>query len=435
MPKRTIIFAGIGVFFVLIIAAVYAFSSGGKKPANNQPVELVWWKTFEDPQNIQELINAYQETHKNVTIRYVKKDVTTYEQELVDAIASGNGPDIMTIHNDWLPKHIGKLAPAPDSVITERQYRDTFMDVASDDFIRDGKIYAMPLSVDVLALYYNKDILNSVGISTPPKTWPEIESAVQKITRQDQNGDFIRSGMAMGLASNVNRAADVISLLMLQDGTQFYSSSQDVTLDAPVQANGSSYNPAAEALAYYSQFANPAKKDYTWNAKASNSVDAFSQGKLGMMLSYSYMRDMILDKAPSLNWGVSDAPQTAEAAATGSRVNFANYWGEAVSKSSKNQAVAWDFLNFITQKDVLAKFYAKHPMPASRKDMIESQYSDINLGVFAENVPTAKSVYKQDADIFEGVFIKMIEDVILRNLKPEEAVQNAAQQLRLIPKS
>jgi ABC-type glycerol-3-phosphate transport system substrate-binding protein len=233
----------------------------------------------------------------------------------------------------------------------------------------------------------------------------------------------------------VNRAADIVSLLMLQDGTQFYSNTQDVTLDAPVQTENSSYSPAAEALSYYSQFANPAKKAYTWNAKASNSVDAFSQGKLGMMLSYSYMRDLIVDKAPNLNWGVADVPQTAEAAATGSKVNFANYWGEAVSKSSKNQAVAWDFLNFITQKDSLAKFYAKHPLPASRKDMIESQYSDVNLGVFAENVPTAESVYKQDADIFEGVFIKMIEDVILRNLKPEEAVQNAAQQLRLIPRS
>ena len=39
------------------------------------------------------------------------------------------------------------------------------------------------LSVDSLGLYYNKDILGSDGIATPPKTWAEMAVDVQKIKK------------------------------------------------------------------------------------------------------------------------------------------------------------------------------------------------------------------------------------------------------------
>ncbi len=427
MDKKYLIIGGAVLFFVVLLILSIILVSGGAKRESTQPVELVWWKVFESPDSIAPLMSAYSNLHKNVTIRYVKKDINTYEKELVDAIASGKGPDILTIHNDWVPKHLEKLAPMPESMVSIRQYKESFIDVAADDFIRDNKIYAVPLSVDVLALYYNKDILNSVGISEPPKTWPEIISAVMKITKQDSGGDFTRSGIALGMTSNVNRGVDVLTLLMLQNGTRFYGPDGDVTID---QQTSNDLNPAALALEFYTQFANPGKKTYTWNAKTNNSIDAFSQNKLGMMLSYSYMQEQIRDKAPTLNWGISAVPQTD---ASGIKVNFANYWGEAVSKSSKNPTVAWDFLNFITQKETLKTYYALHNLPASRKDMVQDQFSDLEVGVFAENSLTAKSVFKQDAAVFEGIFIKMIEDVVLRNATPATALQDAAQQLRIIP--
>jgi multiple sugar transport system substrate-binding protein len=432
MSKKYLIIGGIVLVFILILVVAYVMTSGEKAPPQ-QRAELVWWKVFDDSDKTQELINDYQGLNKNVTIRYVKKDVATYEQELIDALASGRGPDILTVHNDWLPKHKDILIEMPANMMTERQYRETFLDVAGEDFISDGKIYAIPLSVDVLALYYNKDIFNSVGISEPPKTWSDVASAAQKITSQDRNGDFIRSGIAMGSSSNVNRAADILALLMLQNGTVFYDQNKTISFDnQQIEALDGSFNPASTALDFYTQFANPGKRAYTWNAKADNSVDAFSQNKLGMMISYSYMRERIIDKAPNLNWGVAAIPQVDN---SGNKINFANYWGEGVSKSSKSPQAAWDFLRFISQKEVLAKYYAKREVPASRKDMIASQYSDIELGVFAENALIAKSMRKEDANRVESILLNTIDDVVLRNASATEAVRNAAQQMRLIPKN
>ncbi|MBX4188206.1 MAG: extracellular solute-binding protein, partial [Candidatus Doudnabacteria bacterium] len=211
MKKYLLIGGAILVIFILVIVSVI-FAGDGNNRNSEEQVELTWWKTFQDREDVGPLIEAYQKSRPNVTIKYVKKNIADYESELLNAIASGKGPDIFTIHNDWLPVHIDKMSAMP-SGMTERQYRDSFVDVAASDFIKDGKIYAMPLAVDTLALYYNKDILGSAGIFTPPTTWPEVVSAVQKITSQDNSGNFTRSGIAMGSSSNVNRAADIMLLL------------------------------------------------------------------------------------------------------------------------------------------------------------------------------------------------------------------------------
>ncbi len=427
--KKILIIGGIVVFFfVLIVGAVLLAGNTGKKnTGSKEQVELVWWKPFNDRSDMEALISEYQKVRKNVTIKYVKKNINTYEEELLNAIASGNSPDIFSIHNDWLPKHIDKMAPITEGLMSQREYEDAFVDVAADDFIKDGKIYSMPLTVDVLGLYYNKDILGSAGIFTPPKTWLEVTSDVQKITKIDAEGNFTRSGISLGTSTNINRSTDILLLLMLQNGTQFYNATYTTArFNQDISANGENYNPGEMALSYFTQFAKPSNKAYTWNNRADNSVDAFVQGKLGMMLSYSYMAPTLRAKAPNLNWGVVGVPQVDT---SDLKVNFANYWGESVSKTSKKQAAAWDFLKFITQHDVLAKYQAKIKSPSSRKDLLKDQSKDLDLGVFAENAITAKGVYKSDANQFEIIFLKMIDDVNLRGKDPDDAINAAVSQV------
>ena len=156
-------------------------------------------------------ISEYQKRNPRVAeIVYKKLTVDTYENDLMDALATGNGPDIFLIHNTWLPKHADKLAPAPIDnlsasqapVLTPKQVQDQFADVVSSDFVSDGKVFALPLSVDSLSLFYNKDLLNQAGISTPPATWLDFDGAARKITRVDSLGNINLSGAAMGMSSD-----------------------------------------------------------------------------------------------------------------------------------------------------------------------------------------------------------------------------------------
>lgn len=412
---------------VILIALTAASCGGGGSAGPSGQVTLRFWKPFEDSDSMQTLIAAYQQKHSNVRIEYTKKNIADYEEDLVNALADGTGPDIFSINNSWLPKYQSRLAPAPDSVFTFKDYRDTFVPIVVDNFTgSDRKVYGVALAVDSLALYYNKDLLGSSGIGVPPKTWADLERHVQRITKQDKNGYFTRSGIAMGTSSNVNRPSDIVYLLMLQAGAQPWQEDHlSSTFADSVNRNGNRVEAGRQALEFYTSFANPASDNYSWNARSDYSIDAFVNGRAAFLYSYAYTRDTIAQKAPNLNYDIAQVPQYDYDSPT---VNYANYFGEVVSKQSKNSAVAWDFLKFISSKDSLDKYYAKQKQPSSRRDLVELQISDPDIGVFANSNLTAKAFYKPDEARMDKIFNSMIDAVILRGVDADDALRQASQQ-------
>src|SRR6185503_20327138 len=98
-----------------------AISCGGSKtPAKK--ITLKFWKTFEESQNMQPMIDAYQKRHPNISIEYTKKNSDGYEADLLDALASGQGPDIFSINNTWLPQYENKISAAPDTAFNLRDF-------------------------------------------------------------------------------------------------------------------------------------------------------------------------------------------------------------------------------------------------------------------------------------------------------------------------
>lgn len=424
--------------FLTIFLAVAFTAQGcnllGPPRAGGRQVELVWWKPFEDARFVQPLVEEFQRAHPNIHIKFVQKPIETYEDELVDALAAGQGPDIFSLHNDWLPKHKNKIAPAPEGLWSIREFQEKFLEVVNSELVDAGKIYGAPLSMDVLALYYNKDILAAAGLARPPATWEDLVKITPKLTKTDAFGNFERSAIALGTADNINRAPDILGLLMLQNGTPFFTPDRGQSLIAGSirDEQGNYFTPGKRALEFYTQFANPGKVTYTWNNRSNNSIDAFAAGQVAMVFGYSYLRPTLANKAPFLNYAVTGVPQLE---AGKSKVNFANYWAESVSKQSREQEAAWQFLKFITDPKVLEKYYEVQKAPSSRIDLLEKQIADPELGVFAENALSAKSFYKPQSDAVESIFAQMINDVVLRNITPEQALNAASQKINLLLKN
>lgn len=399
---------------------------GGGGTGGNQEVVLRYWRPFGDSQQMDSLIADYQSLHPNVRIEYAKKNIETYEDDLLNALASANGPDIFAINNSWLPKYLDKVVPAPEEAISYRDYKDAFVDVVVNDFTRDQTIYGVALSVDSLALYYNKDLLGTAGIATPPKTWEDLASDVQALTRQDRLGYFTRSGASLGLNLNVNRGVDILYLMMLQQGVIPWSSDGITPTFAQGLSTSEGFsNPAENALDFYTSFANPNSQNYTWNASSDYSIDAFANGRAAYLYSYSYTRDTLLQKSPNLNFDVAPVPQPN---LENPSINFANYFGEVVNKQSENQAWAWDFLKFISSRESLDKYYASVKQPSSRKDLIELQIPDPEIGVFAHANLTAKSFYKPDQARTDAIIGTMIDNVVLRGVSITDSLSQAENQ-------
>jgi len=420
----------VGAILVIVLLVWFFFIRGGSPNGGNtnQQLTLNIWGTFETTEGMRPFIEEFNKSNPNVQIEYSQHNVDSYENDLINALAINEGPDIFVIHNDWLPKYQNKLLPAPENLISLRDYKNSFVDVVYSDFVLDNKIWAAPISMDSLALYYNKDILGSASIAVPATTWQELKNQSERITNRGAGSFFNRSGVALGTNANINRAVDILYLLMLQDRVQPYSSdfSQPTFDQAITQKDGSSFFPASDALSFYTSFASPTADNYTWNSRSNYSIDAFANGELGYMYGYYYARDLIAQKAPNLNYDIAPVPQPDKIQTL---VNFANYWGFAVSKQTKNPNTAWNFIKTMTSKDVLKKYYAIHKLPAPRKDIINEQIGDPEIGVFASANLTAKSFYKKDQVKADNIFQSMIDDIILRGRSIENAISTAAQKI------
>lgn len=444
---------------ILSLLGIFLLSSGfGCKVVNKktkdamEPITLTYWRVFDGPDAFQEIIAKYKALHPFITIEYKKLRYSEYEAELLNALAEDRGPDIFSIHNTWIRKYESKLAPMPETTtmaypvtkgtikkevvpelrinnsLTLKELKDNFVDVVSQDvLLPNGKIYGLPLSVDTLAMFYNKDLFNNAGISQVPQYWnKEFLQDVKKLSKQDPKKGLIQSGAALGGSTNINRFSDILSVLMMQNGAVMADDNNQIAFNlVPSFGTSANYNPGLEALRFYTDFSNPVKESYTWNSDLPNSLDMFISGNLAIMFSYSYDLATIKAQAPKLNFSIAKLPQIEGNPPT--NINFANYWVEVVSKKSKHQNEAWDFIQFITEEEQVKGYLEKTKRPTALRSLVAKQRTDNEIGVFADQVLTAKSWYRgKNAAAAEDAIKEMIDAVVKNTGEKIQDIINTA---------
>jgi len=428
MSKKEILLI---IIVVAIVGGILLFI-GFIRPPKCKPVSLEVWGVYDEPDVFNEFISEYKKFNNCViSINYQKKPFEDYEKELINAFAVDKGPDIWMMHNTWLPKHKDKIAELAEEVFPFSQYRQTFVDVAAEDLTENNKIYAIPLYVDTLALFYNLNFFNTSGISSPPETWEDLINDLGKLTKKNQFGGIEKAGAAIGTAENINRASDILALLMLQNGTKMVSDEKkSATFEESIILNGETYYPGRDALRFYTEFSGPNKITYTWNRQMPYSVDAFADNKAAMVFGYSHLINTLTEKNPYLAYRIASMPQIKGREFD---INYASYWAMTVSKKSKAKDEAWKFIIYLTQKENSKNYLQKADRPAARRDLIDWQKSnDLNLAIFAEQSLTARNWYQADSSAIEKIFNNAIESIVLGSATYDQAIENMANQTTLL---
>lgn len=430
----------------LLLLGTLLFSGCFKKKQTGPTYELTLevWGVFDDSDAFKLINSNFKDMNprvKEVKYRRISSNAEEFEKELIDAFASGNGPDVLFFKSSWLSEHGDKIAPLPNSASKLAYFKETFPDVAYNDFVNDNSIYAMPLYNDTLALFYNKDLLNQAGISAPPKTWSEVKDQTKILTKIDSQGNINRSAIALGRSKDpggINRACDILMLMMLQGGTKMNDNKQQNKASFNTSLTGSS-SPGQSALNFYTQFSQANSEVYTWNSKMDYSVDSFRYGRTAMMLNYSYWAQRLKEMDPKLNFDVAPAPQLE----LENKVNYGIYWGLGVAKNKNIPAdagytnenrieQAWNYITFVTTKpaagatfDPTKTYLEETRKPAARRDLIQEQKGQPVLGVFAEQALTAKTWVQLEDSATEEIFSNMIDEVISGKSNAYEAITTA----------
>jgi multiple sugar transport system substrate-binding protein len=432
--QKKLLFILFGII-VLVGVGFLAYSFFVKKGVGKKQVTLTYWGLFEPEPVFQQVIADYEKAHPNVKINYSMENLRDYRQRLQTALArQGTGtksdnseiplresPDIFRIHLTWVPMLGNYLSAVPADVYDSPTFEKTFYPSAKENLRRQGQYVGIPLGIDSLVLYYNEDLLKSAG-KTPPRSWSELKRLACELTVYDSQGKLRTSGVAMGTTNNVDHWSDILGLMMLQNGADL-SKPASCSQESGAAVGEGEVCLGRDALTFYTIFASEHacsdmedKPGAVWDSLQPNSTYAFTTGRVAMYFGPTWRAFEIKELNPNLNFKMIPTPKLEE-----KKLAWATYWVEAVSKNSPNQPEAWEFLKYLSSKEVLEKLYQAQSAlrdfgePYPRVDMASLLLNQPMVSAVIEQAPYATTWYLSSRTSDNGIndqIIKYYEDAV-----------------------
>lgn len=401
----------LGFIIFRFVLPMFGENTGGK-------VELVYWGLWENENTMGALIDKFEATHPNITIKYKKQDIKQYNETLQTRINNGTGPDIFRFHSTWVPMLKEGLLPLSQEAINPNDFKKNYYPVIQKDLTQNGAIYGIPLEIDTLAMFVNTEIIKEAGISVP-KDWNDFVKAAVRITVKDSSGKIKTSGAALGTYDNINHAPDILGMLFMQNGTNTTDMQKTPT-------------NASETLDFYTSFAKG--NGAMWDDSLDEALIAFAKGNVGFFFGYSWDIFQIQAINPELKFEIYKVPGLP-----GRQMSIASYWVEGVSNKTKHPKEAMQFMNYLSKETTVEKLYVEEsktrafgePYPfVGLKDKLKDNKI---IYPFVEQGPNAVSTYFVSNTFDSGINDRMNAYLgnavrsVLGNTSAESAVKTLSQ--------
>lgn len=361
-------------------------------------------------------------------VRYTEQDPRTFSDTLINAIAEGNGPDLVLIPHDLLVTQAAKLTPISYEDLSVREFRDAFVEGA-EVFLFPSGVYGIPLAVDPLLMYWNRDIFASARLAYPPRTWEEmVLTTVPAVTVRRDNNDIARSALAFGEYANVQNAKAVLLMLMLQAGSQLVEITNNNFLVRLNTGSGTEVStPADSAVRFFTQFANPATVTYSWNRGMPRDRDAFLAEDLALYFGFGSEFGALKDGNANLNFDVAPVPQGDDVS---DQKGYGTMYAFSIPKASKNPQGAYEVAMRLTLGDANDALVRRLGLAPARRDLIELTSGSAVGDVVYRSALITRAWLDPNPLQSDNVFKEMIEAVTSGRTKVSEAIENATYKLQ-----
>ena len=422
------------ILIIFIVAAVFgvmvfsgAIKIGSDKGTASQGTVVLWGTV--KTQLISTAIEEFNRANPTVLLKYVQKSKDTFDQDLLEALASGTGPDIFFLPDNLAFHYKNKIFPIPYQSFPVSSFKNIFAE-AGEVFLTANGALAFPMTIDPMVMYYNRSMLDANSIVYPPVYWDDFHDLVPLLTKKDDSKKIIKSAVAMGQFSNINNAKDIISTFFMQMGNSIITQNNNGVFSSVLGENtGSNLTDLGPVLSFYTDFANPLKSVYSWNKSFPNSRDVFSADNSAFYFGYANELQLIVNKNPNLNFSVASMPQIKNASF---KLTSARVTGVAVLASSKNLNTAFSVASLMATTDFAPKFSNALSIPPARRDLLATKPTDAYFPTFFSSALYGRSWLDPSPEDTDNIFEGMIDKVLSNNMSASDAVKDADAKLRLL---
>lgn len=427
MSKFQIILMVVFGFFILIAVLMFALYQGG---SSSQEATVTIWGDLPSEAFSSILGTVVPVIDKSLNLVYVEKSSETIDKEFTEALASGQGPDLLITSQDRFLKNKSKLVAIPYDSVSERDFKEAFVE-EGELFMTPEGIYGLPLIVDPLVMYYNRDLLSSAGEARPMAYWDEIYSLTSKLTKRDAAGNVVQSTIALGETRNINNFKEILSLLMLQAGTPITGYSGTELRPFLAENFGLTVAPSESALDFYTQFSNPTKTYYSWNRSLSEAQTRFTSGDSAYYLGFASELTALRNKNPNLNFGVAPVPQSR---VSGRTITYGKVHSVSITRGVRNTGAAFRAALLLVSREVAEPLSYELILPTARRDLLSIKQNDAIVSVFFEAALQARGWLDPENVATRDIFRDMIDGVTSGRARTQEAVNAASRSLETLMK-
>ena len=416
------------VFIFAAIVGLLVFSGaiplGGKDQEGGQGT-VILWGTFKT-ESLSGLLEDFNNVNQSYIVRYVQKNPETFDQELLEALASGIGPDMFFLPDNLAFHYGNKIFAVPYDNYPLASFKKNFVQ-AGEVFLTSQSILAFPMTVDPLVMYYNRSMLDANGIVAPPDNWNDFISLAPVLTKKDETNKIIKSAVGFGHFSNVSHAKDILSALFMQTGNKIVTERGGFMVSDLGESTG--VYSLEDILKFYTDFADPLKNVYSWNKSFPTSRDFFSTNNLAFYFGYASELPSLVNKNPNQDFWVTEIPQIE---GSGFKLTSARVTGLAISAFSKNINTAFLAASQMSSGDFASKLSKNLGVVPARRDLLKTVPADAYSPVFYVSALYAKSWLDPSPKDTDDIFRRMIDGVLSSNFEPREAVSDANAKLYLL---
>jgi multiple sugar transport system substrate-binding protein len=278
---------------------------------------------------------AFLQQYPNVDIQAGFYD--DFDKKLPVLVASGTPPDEAPLRRQaefpaLAPQGVlADLTPflAKSGVLHEADFYPSTVAMQS----LDGKLYALPTTIDMYWLFYNKDLFDAGGVKYPDLSWDydhDWIDAARRLTKR-QGDQIVQAGAMMPSWWPIHYAT-AKNVAMWEGGTTDPSHCTRALYDSP---------GVIQAYQWYQDVLCKERVGVS-SDKAKAQGLLFENGKLAMWLSYD-QRSYYHDSVKNFNWDCMIVPLGDKGQA---RVGDILGNGGAIFALSKVKDVAWSYLEF-----------------------------------------------------------------------------------------
>ncbi len=425
------LFQGIlfAVFGFGAIIGLFVFTTHTGNTNNSNAIgTVVIWGTLPKSE-MQSFLTEVGQTNQEVkNVSYIQEDVSTLPNDLSAAIATGNAPDLILASQEELTSISKYLIPIPAATLPTSTFVNTFVGEGALFAVPGGGYYGVPFLVDPLVLYSNHTILSSSGIAKPPSTWEALMGLVPNVASLTPAQQVTRGLIALGTYDNIHDARGILSTLFLQAGVpiSLYAPSGGLTADLGAGGTSGGVPPGESVIGFYTQFADPSKVSYTWNASLPDSQQAFLAGDLALYLGYASEARFFTQANPNLDFDVTPVPQPATAT---TKNVYGLVYAFMIPHGAGNSSGAYQVAGlFSNSSEQVAAAAATGLAPATLNQLEQPPTDPVGAVAYAEALYANGWLSPAPTDT-DSVFSSMIGNVISGRSSVSVALSSAEQAL------